>query len=153
MATLEGIGDLSLQVVYSPGSDPDARKFYEELVRNDSHDTVSLSEREQQVLDLYDSLKELELECSLLEAQKTVQPGDLRSRVDTAVHQLTPPAVSVDEVSESAELDDQVRRAENELLKAKATYSLRNQIIENVLMTDPNLKAVHSGPEATHTER
>lgn len=69
------------------------------------------------------------------------------------MHQLTLPAVSVDEVSESTELDDQVRRAENELLKAKATYSLRNQIVESVLMTDPNLKAVHCGPQATHTER
>lgn len=77
MAALEQIGNLSLQ---ASGSDQDARRFYEELVRNSPHDVVSLSEHEQQILYLYDSLKEAELECSLLEAQKTVQPGDLRSR-------------------------------------------------------------------------
>ena len=77
MARLERIRDLSLQ---GPRNDQDARRFYEDLVRNDRNDAISLSEREQQVLGLYDSVKELELECSLLEAQKTVQPGDLRSR-------------------------------------------------------------------------
>ncbi len=77
MAALEQIGNLSLQ---ASGSDQDAQRFYEDLVRNIPHDAVSLSEHEQQILDLYDSLKEAELECSLLEAQKTVQPGDLRSR-------------------------------------------------------------------------
>lgn len=59
----------------------------------------------------------------------------------------------LDKVSESDVLDDQIRKAEDELLKAKATYSLRNQVIENVLMTDPILKAVHSGPQATSAER
>ena len=70
------MGDLSLQ---GSGSDQDARRFYDDLVRNDARDVISLSEQEQQVLDLYDSLKEIELECSLLEAQTTFQPGDLRS--------------------------------------------------------------------------
>lgn len=59
----------------------------------------------------------------------------------------------LDEVSESDDLDDQIRGAENELLKAKATYTLRNQVIENVLMTDPILKAAHSGPQPTSAER
>jgi len=77
MATLERIGNLSLR---ASSNDQDARRFYEDLVRNNSHDAVSLSEREQQILDLYDRLKEIELECSLLEAQKTIQPGDLGTR-------------------------------------------------------------------------
>lgn len=75
MSTLERIGDLSLQ---APSSDQDARRFYEDLVRDHPHDSVSLSDRERQILDLYDSLKEIELECSVLEAQKAVQPGDIR---------------------------------------------------------------------------
>lgn len=62
-------------------------------------------------------------------------------------------AVTIDKTSESDDLDVQVRQAENELLKAKATYSLRNQIIENVLLTDPILKAVHSGQQGTAAER
>lgn len=59
----------------------------------------------------------------------------------------------VDELPASDDLNDQIGRAEKELLKAKATYSLRNQIIENVFMTDPILKAVHSGEQATAMER
>ena len=72
MATLEGMGDLSLQ----GGTNQVERNLYEDLVRNVSRDVVSFSEREQQVLDLYETLQEFELERSMLEAQKTVRPGD-----------------------------------------------------------------------------
>ncbi|MCJ1361128.1 hypothetical protein MMC16_000225, partial [Acarospora aff. strigata] len=128
MATLEGMGDLSLQ----GGTNQVERNLYEDLVRNVSRDVVSFSEREQQVLDLYETLQEFELERSMLEAQKTVRP------------------VSVDDVSE---LHNQLGTAQEELLKAKAAYSLKRQITENVLMTDPIIKAVHSGTEAAFAER
>ncbi len=61
--------------------------------------------------------------------------------------------MSVNEISGSNDMDKQLRTAEQGVLKAKATYSLRKQIIENVLMTDPILKAVHSGANATSAER
>ncbi len=70
MATLDAIGDLSL---HGFGAE---KSLYEELIGNNQCKVPSLSERQQQILDLYDSLHELELECSLFEAQKTVQPGD-----------------------------------------------------------------------------
>ena len=43
--------------------------------------------------------------------------------------------------------------AEKECLEARATYSLKQSVVEDVLMVDPILKAVHSGLKATPTER
>ena len=46
-----------------------------------------------------------------------------------------------------------VKIAEKECLEAKATYSLKQSVVEDVLIVDPVLKAVHSGLKATPTER
>ena len=51
------------------------------------------------------------------------------------------------------ELGVQVKIAEKECLEARATYSLRQSVVEDVLIVDPVLKAVHSGLNATATER
>lgn len=51
------------------------------------------------------------------------------------------------------ELDAQVKIAEEECLQARATYSLKQSVVEDVLIVDPVLKAVHSGLNATATER
>ena len=51
------------------------------------------------------------------------------------------------------ELDSQVKIAEKECLEARATYSLKQSVVEDVLIVDPVLKAVHSGLKATPTER
>ncbi len=51
------------------------------------------------------------------------------------------------------ELDAQVKIAEKECLEARATYSLKQSVVEDVLIVDPILKAVHSGLHATATER
>ena len=51
------------------------------------------------------------------------------------------------------ELDAQVKTAEKEYLEARATYSLKQSVVEDVLIVDPVLKAVHSGLNATPTKR
>lgn len=51
------------------------------------------------------------------------------------------------------ELDAQVKIAEKECLEARAAYSLKQSVVEDVLMVHPVLKAVHSGLKATATER
>lgn len=51
------------------------------------------------------------------------------------------------------EVDVQVKLAEKECLEARATYSLKQSVVEDVLIVDPLLKAVHSGLNATATER
>lgn len=50
-------------------------------------------------------------------------------------------------------MDSQVAIAEKECLEARATYLLKQSVVEDVLIVDPVLKAVHSGLNATPTER
>jgi len=49
--------------------------------------------------------------------------------------------------------DAQLKKAETECLEARAAYMLRQSVVEDVLIVDPVLKAVHSGANATATER
>jgi hypothetical protein len=51
------------------------------------------------------------------------------------------------------DLEGALRQAQQNLLNARTLYTLRNRITENVLTTDPTLKAVHSGQNATIAER
>lgn len=51
------------------------------------------------------------------------------------------------------EVQAEIKKAERDLLEARSKHTLRNQIIQNVIITDPVLKAVHSGEEATELER
>lgn len=49
--------------------------------------------------------------------------------------------------------DGQAQAAKSKLLEAKALYSLRNKIVEDVLVANPVLQAVHAGNKATLIER
>jgi type VI protein secretion system component VasA len=51
------------------------------------------------------------------------------------------------------EVQAEIKTAERELLEARSKHTLRNQIIQNVIITDPVIKAVHSGANATELER
>jgi hypothetical protein len=59
-------------------------------------------------------------------------------------------------VDDSAPDEDdatRIKNAERACLEARARYILKNSIVENVLITDPVLKAIHSGGHATPAER
>lgn len=60
-----------------------------------------------------------------------------------------PPAedLSDDEVAQ------QLIAAEREAMEARASYLLRNKITDQVLITDPVIKAVHGGSSASYEER
>lgn len=49
--------------------------------------------------------------------------------------------------------EEDIKTAQQDLLKAKAAYQLRSNIVENVLAANPILKAVHSGNNATSAEQ
>ena len=49
--------------------------------------------------------------------------------------------------------EEEIKNAQQELLKAKAAYQVRNNIIENVLVANPILKAVHAGNNASVVEQ
>jgi hypothetical protein len=59
--------------------------------------------------------------------------------------------IYIDERAEPSEED--IKNAQEELLKAKARYQMRTNIVENVLVVNPILKAVHAGSHATVIEQ
>lgn len=106
---------------------------FADLAGHKSGDVLPFYEIEGQILELWDQLNELRLEKALLEAQEKV------------------PMVRQPLADE--ELDAQVKIAEKECLEARAAYSLKQSVVEDVLIVHPVLKAVHSGLKATATER
>ena len=49
--------------------------------------------------------------------------------------------------------EERLKDAEKEYVEARASYLLRQDVIEDILVADPILKAVHAGANATSTER
>lgn len=49
--------------------------------------------------------------------------------------------------------EDDIKTAQQELLKAKAVYQVRGSIIDSVLIANPVIKAVHSGSLAAEVEQ
>ncbi|TVY55766.1 hypothetical protein LCER1_G004826 [Lachnellula cervina] len=88
------------------------------------------TEQERRILDVYDRLEELQLEIALLKARGVL---------------------SQDEPMEASAGD--IKKVQQELLKAKAAYQVRNNIIEGVLVANPILKAAHAGNNASPAEQ
>ncbi|KAJ0426065.1 centromere protein H (CENP-H)-domain-containing protein [Aspergillus carlsbadensis] len=87
-----------------------------DLAADVSRDTVSFSDKEATILQLYHQIQEQELEKAILEQELE--------------------STSTDSAEELAD-------AERELLDARATYTVRNKAVGTVLITDPILKAIH----------
>lgn len=49
--------------------------------------------------------------------------------------------------------DEDIKKAQQELLEAKAAYQVRTNVIENVLIANPILNAVHAGKNASVVEK
>ena len=106
-------------------------------------DALPFYEAEGRILALWDQLNELKLEIALMEAQ------------------ANPPAAALQHSDLSGEngppneetLNATLKEAERDCLEARAAYTLRQSVVESVLVTAPILKAVHAGSNPTPTER
>ena len=58
-----------------------------------------------------------------------------------------------DSQSGGGNIEQQIEAYEKDYLEARAAYLLKHSIVQNILITDPVLKAVHSGNNATPAER
>ncbi|KAA8567368.1 hypothetical protein EYC84_010393 [Monilinia fructicola] len=96
-----------------------------------ANDIPPLSDQEKRILEVYDKLEELQVEIALLKAQGVISSREFP-----------------DEVT-----DEDIRKAEKDLLESKANYSLRSKLIENVVIANPVLKAVHAGNNASIIEQ
>lgn len=122
-----------------------------DLLQSTHSDAFAFTESEKLALELYDQLRELELQQSLLRAQEAgtslccTVPG-------TRANAIAAHVVDVSSLSDD-DLQEQLIVAEREAMEAKAEYDLRNKISHNVLVTDPVLKAVHGGEETDYVEK
>ena len=122
-----------------------------DYAKNESVDNLSLYEIEREILCLYDQLIELKLERAILDAQRQLSTG-ARPRHASYTRLLHLP-MTADDSQPDGDVDVRLKNAERECLEARARYILKNSIVEKVLITDPILKAVHSGDNATPAER
>lgn len=60
--------------------------------------------------------------------------------------------IGLDEVQDTVSEED-IAEAQKELLEAKATYQVRQSVVETVMITNPVIKAVHSGSKASQSEQ
>ncbi|KAJ5057070.1 centromere protein H (CENP-H)-domain-containing protein [Bipolaris maydis] len=95
-----------------------------DLLQTTHSDAFAFSDTEMLALQLYDQLKELELQQSLLQAQ---QADDL--------------------------VEERLTIAQREAMEAKTEYEIRNRITHNVLVMDPVRKAVHGGERTRFAEK
>ncbi|KAI0388140.1 centromere protein H (CENP-H)-domain-containing protein [Hypomontagnella monticulosa] len=97
---------------------------------SDNPTPLLLSDDERRVLELHDRLQQLQLEITLLTAQRDYDP-------DTS----------------HLEGDGSIEAAQKALLDSRSKYVLRNQVVESVVATNPILQAVHNGTKASPIER
>ncbi|KIW08105.1 uncharacterized protein PV09_01043 [Verruconis gallopava] len=109
----------------------------DDLTKTPASDAFRFTELEKKILELWDKIEDLRLERHVLEAQHEAQ-----SSQDEDLSALS-----------DAEVQTALSQAERDLLTARSTYSIRQNIIQNVLITDPILKSIHLSSNTTSLER
>lgn len=108
-----------------------------ELAADDARDVAPLSDKEAMILQLYHRVQEQKLEKALL------RQGAFLSLVFCFLVMLIYVFRIESENVSGENVDEQIAIAEQELLEARATYTVRRKAVGTVLMTEPSLKAVH----------
>lgn len=140
---------LSLEDNANEDSELDAA--FVQYANHESVDRLSLYDIERQILCLYDQLIELRLERAILETQLELPPGTRQFYAYQEHLNSLPTIVEDFQLDEHDELG--LQNAERACLEARAKYILNKSIVEKVLITDPVLKAIHAGSNATPAER
>ena len=122
---------------------------YSDLLQTPHRDALVFSETEARALELYDQLRELEIQKSLIEAQNG---GRLYSHVSGLTKLVADHVPDVSALSDN-DVQEQLATAQRELLEAQAKFEIRNRIAHNVLMMDPVVKAVHGGEITDFAEK
>ncbi|KAH6872948.1 centromere protein H (CENP-H)-domain-containing protein [Alternaria rosae] len=124
-------GDVDMTDATTKTQDPND---YVDLLQTNHSGAFAFSDTEKLALQLYDQLKELELQQSLLQAQQSVHAHDFSALPDDL-------------------LEERLTIAQREAMEARAEYEIRNKITHNVLVMDPVLKAVHGGEQTPFAEK
>ena len=124
---------------------------YSDVLKTSYSDAFAFTDQERMALDLYDQLREQELQHSLL----LVQADDGKWNCAHENFHLTLTCASDNDVLilSDDEVQEQLIKAERELLDARAEYELRNKLVDNTLIMDPILKAIHGGEHTDYAEK
>lgn len=98
----------------------------------------SFSDEEKEILELYDQVQKLELELGLAKARTRLAEEAERRGDDDDQEEDDP---------------NEVEEARNQLLEAMSLYTLRNGVVNNVLITNPLLKGIHGSTAASPIEQ
>lgn len=98
----------------------------------------SFSDEEKEILGLYDQVQKLELELALAKARTRLAEEAEKAGADDDHEEDDP---------------DEVEEARNQLLEAMSLYTLRNGVVNNVLITNPLLKGIHGSTAASPIEQ
>ncbi|KAI7782317.1 hypothetical protein LA080_013591 [Diaporthe eres] len=99
----------------------------------------SFSDEEKEILELYDQVQKLELEVALAKARvRLAEEAEKGGRDDDEQDEHDP---------------GEVEEARNQLLEAMSLYTLRNGVVNNVLITNPLLKGIHGSTAASPIEQ
>ncbi|KAF2205977.1 hypothetical protein GQ43DRAFT_384722 [Delitschia confertaspora ATCC 74209] len=104
------------------------------LIQTPHSDAFAFSDQEKRILALYDQIQDLELQQSFFQTQAQAQTPDVSALSDDG-------------------LQTQLTNAENEAAEARAEYLLRAKVTQNVMVTDPILKAIHGGANTGYAEK
>jgi hypothetical protein len=129
MSSLESLQQTSLATLLSVQSH---EVGFGKLPEHDaSFEQTPLSDKENQLLDLYNQLEDLDIQIAIVKARDDVMEDDIPDE----------------------DLDKAIDNAKAEALEAKAACSLKQKIVEQVLITHPTLRAIHAGEHANYLER
>jgi hypothetical protein len=122
---------------------------YSDLLQTPHCNAFTFSDTEALALELYDQLRELEVQASLVEAQTG---GTSCLCVSDSTNVVPEHVPDVSGLSDD-DVQEQLATAQRELMEAQAKFAIRNRISHNVLVMDPVVKAVHGGEITDYAEK
>ena len=131
-----------------------ATNEFASFAADEPSDTLTFYTLEAQLLALWDQLNELKLEKALLQAQLQIKPSAGKCSHTPCYGLITDCDCPAEEPAPNNEdTFAELKAAERECLEARASYMLKQSVVEDVLIAEPILNAVHGGHNATATER
>lgn len=117
---------------------------FEDLLRTPASDAFRFNEQEREILNLWDKEQELHLEINLLKSQHEGQ--HTIDKISRSEKKLTLYIAQDEDLStlSDEQIDSKIAQAEKDLLAARSRFQIRQNIIQQVLITDPILKSIHS---------
>jgi hypothetical protein len=112
--------------------------------------TLPLSEKEKTILALYDRLLEIEVELALYRGRQALSIGKPHHRHS---YPSGVPTNTMNPDENAVISQEDLQQAQQRLLEARASWTLRNDVVSSVMTVNPIIQSAHSGMDAGPIER